>query len=122
TLVDPRLPRSAPRAARVRVEGRAALDSIEIRTAEASLGNAKANLSGKLVRAGATAPWRANGKLRLVDFDPLPWWPGSADSPLARGTNRINADSEFELALAAVRANAPVFDVLAATRGRAEVH
>jgi translocation and assembly module TamB len=121
TLVDPRLPRGAPKAAHVHVEGRAALDAIEVRTVVASLGNARANLAGKLVRAGANAPWRASGKLRLIDFDPLPWWPGRADSPLARGTNRINADSEFDLTLASVRANAPLLDVLAATRGRAEV-
>ncbi|HEY2559328.1 MAG TPA: translocation/assembly module TamB domain-containing protein [Caldimonas sp.] len=121
TLADPRLPRGAPKALRLRVEGRAMADAIEVRVAEASLGDAKASGTGKLVRTSTRAPWRASGKLRLVGFDPLPWWPGRTDSPLARGTNRINAEGDFDLVPAAARADSSLLDSLAATRGHAEV-
>jgi len=121
TLAGPRLPRDAPRAARVRAEARVALNAIDVRTIEVSLGNARASGAGKLARTAADRPWRATGKLRLVDFDPQPWWRGRTDSPLARGTNRINADAEFDLALAGASADRPFLDTLASTRGRGEL-
>jgi translocation and assembly module TamB len=120
-LADPRLPRSAPRNARLRVEGRATTNAIELRSAEASLGTAKASASGKLARAQEKAPWRATGKLRLVELDPLPWWPGAADALLARGPSRLNLQSEFDVVLPADPAPASVADALAATRGKADV-
>ncbi|HEY2187129.1 MAG TPA: hypothetical protein VGH48_01045, partial [Caldimonas sp.] len=121
TLADPRLPRDAPKAVRLRVAGGAMLDAIDVRVAEVSLGGATATGTGKLVRTSAHAPWRASGKLRLVEFDPLPWWPGRTDSPLARGANRINAEGEFDIVLGNARAEATLLDILAATRGHAEL-
>ena len=117
-LADARLRRNAPTAARLRLEGRAALHAIDVRVAEATVGDAAARGTGKLVRAAVGAPWRASGKLRLTDFDPLPWWPGGADV-LARGASRLNGDAEFDLTLAATP-DLSLADTLAATRGRAD--
>ena len=69
-LTDRRLPRAAPRAARVRIEGRASANDIELRRGEASLGDAAAKLDGRLARRNANAPWRATGRLELARFDP----------------------------------------------------
>ncbi len=82
-------------------------------------GAARASLAGKLVRSADDAPWRASGRIKLADFDPALWWPGSAGSPLARGPNRLDAQGEFDLALPA--ASLPLYDALAATRGRASL-
>jgi len=117
-LADRRLPRAADAVARLRLEARATLNAIDLRVADATLGNAKASAAGKLVRSGAQSPWRASGKLRLADFDPLPWWPGRTDALLARGASRLSGEAEFDLMLAK-SATLPVLDVIAATRGRA---
>jgi translocation and assembly module TamB len=116
-FADLRLPKAAPRSARLRLDATAAADAIEVRAAEASAGAARAGLAGKLVRSANGSPWRASGRIKLADFDPVLWWPGSADSPLARGPSRLDAQGEFDLALPT--ADLPLFAALAATRGRA---
>ncbi|MBV9889931.1 MAG: translocation/assembly module TamB domain-containing protein, partial [Rhizobacter sp.] len=117
SLVDPRLPPDAPRSARLRAEARIAANAIEIRSIEASAGSARASGNARLVRSASAQPWRANAKVRLVDFDPMPWWPGRADSPLAHGMNRVNADAEFDIVLAGAQGDRAVLDRIAATRG-----
>ena len=119
-LSDRRLPRAAPRSARLRLEARASENEIDLRSAEASLGAAKAMLVGKLLRSATNAPWQATGRATMVDFDPAPWWPGSADSLLTRGANRLNMKGEFDLGLRAA-VGAPAFDQLVATRGTAKL-
>ena len=119
-LADRRLPRAPPRVARLRLDARATERDIEVRSAEASLGSAKATLAARLTRAAASAPWQAAGRATLVDFDPAPWWHGAADSVLSRGTNRLNAKGDFDLALPA-SATAGALDLLAATRGKASL-
>jgi translocation and assembly module TamB len=118
-IFDRRLPKAAPRAARLRLEARAATNSVDLRVAEATLGAAQASLSGKLARTAANAPWQASGRVRLVDFDPGPWWPGSVDSPLGRGPNRLNGQGDFDLSLPVADTARPLLDALAATRGHA---
>ena len=120
-LTDQRLPRAAPRAARVLIEARASANDIELRRGEASLGDAAAKLDGRLARRSANAPWRATGRLELARFDPAPWWPGAADSLLGRGVNRLNAKGDFDLLLAPTNAEASVYAVLAATTGTAKL-
>ena len=117
-LADRRLPQKAPQSARLRLEALLAASEIVVRHAEASLGGARATLAGRLHRAAANAPWHASGRTTLADFDPAPWWPGEVDSLLTRGTNRLNAKGEFELDLPKAT-DAPVFKLLAATRGKA---
>ncbi|HZW75205.1 MAG TPA: hypothetical protein VFF43_16790, partial [Caldimonas sp.] len=121
SLSDPRLPHNAPRAARVRAEARVTANAIEVRTVEASAGSARASGNAKLERSAAERPWRASGKVRLIDFDPLPWWPGRTDSPLAHGTNLVNANAEFDVVLAGPRADQALLDALATTRGSGEL-
>jgi len=117
-LADRRLPRSAPQIARVRLEASGGVREVLLRSAEASLGAARASLAGRLSRASADAPWHASGKAALVDFDPAPWWPGDADSLLARGVNRLHMKGEFELDLP-VASTGSALQLLAATRGKA---
>ena len=119
-LTDRRLPNGAPKAARVRIEARASANEIELRRGEASLGDAAAKLDGRLVRRSASERWRATGRLELARFDPAPWWPGSADSLLSRGANRLNAKGEFDL-LAPTSAGESAYVVLAATTGTARL-
>ncbi len=118
-FADPRLPKGAPRSARLRVDATAAADTIDVRVAEASAGAARASLAAKLLRSASDAPWRASGRIKLTDFDPALWWPGSAGSPLARGPNRLDAQGEFDLTLPP--SGLPLYDALAATRGRASL-
>ena len=77
--------------------------------------------TGRLARAGANEPWRATGRLELARFDPAPWWPGAADSPLARGANRLDAKGDFDLRLAATDVAESAYAVLAATTGTAKL-
>jgi translocation and assembly module TamB len=120
-LTDRRLPRAAPKAARVRIEGRASANDIELRRGEASLGDAAAKLDGRLARGSANVPWRATGRLELAGFDPAPWWPGAADSLLGRGANRLNAKGEFDLLLAPTNADESAYAQIAATTGKASL-
>ncbi len=117
-LLDPALPRAAPRSARLRFEAHASALEIDLRSFEAGLGDASATLSGKLARAKASAPWRATGKLAVAGFDPAPWWPGAAGTGLGRGPNALNAKGTFDLVLPAATTGS-VFDALNATRGQA---
>jgi translocation and assembly module TamB len=119
-LSDRGLPRAAPRSARLRLEARASENEIDLRNAEASLGGAKATLAGKLHRGAINSPWQATGHATMVDFDPAPWWPGSADSLLTRGANRLNMKGEFDLGLRAA-VGAAAIDQLLATRGTAKL-
>ena len=118
-LADRRLPRTAPQAARIRLEASGGMRELLLRSAEASLGAARATLAGRLSRASANAPWHASGRTALIDFDPAPWWPGATDSLLARGANRLNLKGEFDLDLPAASSAASAFQLLAATRGKA---
>ena len=87
-----------------------------LREFRARTGGALATLAGEARRASDSAPWQAQGRATLVDFDPLPWWPGRTDSPWRRGTNRLNAAGTFDL-LVPVDHTAP----LTAWRGNAQL-
>ena len=62
-----------------------------------SAGNAHATLAGEATRATLTAPWKVRGKATLIDFDPMVWWPGPADSPWRSGRHRINAEGDLDV-------------------------
>ncbi len=94
---------------------------IELRQALAQAGAASASLSGELRRPRSGAPWAATGQLALNDFDPLPWWPGAADSPWRQGPHRLNADAGFDLQLPGADHRADAMALLAALRGSAHV-
>ncbi len=117
-LADRRLPKAAPRAAQLHVQARASADEVDLRSAEATLGDARATLAGKLTRRAADAPWRAAGRVQLAAFDPARWWPGGADALFARGANRLNGSGDFDLTLPSSNA-ADALALLAALRGQA---
>ena len=70
---------------------------IELREARASANGASARLTGSATRSPAAAAWNLQGRAALVDFDPVPWWPGREDSPWRRGPHRVNASGDFDL-------------------------
>ena len=119
-LSDRRLPRAAPRLARLRTEARIGEREIDVRSAEATLGDAKATLAARLRRSAADAPWQTTGRATMTRFDPAPWWPGSADSLLARGSNRLNLEAEFDVTWRA-GASASILDQIVASRGNARL-
>ena len=119
-LVDRRLPHGAPRSATLRFDAHIGEREITLRSAEARSGDARATATAKLSRATPEAAWRAIGRVALAAFDPAPWWPGGADALLARGTNRLDAEGEFDLQLPR-GADSSVYAMLAATRGHAKV-
>ena len=121
-LSDRRLPRAATaKAARLRLDATVAANEIELRHAEATLGDAAATLAGTLSRRAANDPWHAAGRFALKHFDPAPWWPGAPDALLGRGANRLDAQGEFDLSLPGAAAGDAVYALLAATTGSAHL-
>ncbi len=115
--------RGPARAATLLLDASATALKVDVRRFVASAGGAKASASGALQRADERAPWQAKGEAALVDFDPLPWWSGPADSPWRKGPHRLNGKATLDVLLPA-----PVFDVrltwgerLAALQGKADV-
>ncbi|OYT97907.1 MAG: hypothetical protein CFE40_14445 [Burkholderiales bacterium PBB1] len=90
---------TAGKTVRLKVDAVADAQHLTLREARASAGGALATLAGEAHRTAAGEPWQAKGSAALVDFDPLPWWPGRTDSPWRRGVHRINATGDFDLTL-----------------------
>ena len=107
---------TAGKTVQLKLDALADAQHLTLRELRASAGGALATLVGEARRASTGEPWQAKGLATLVDFDPLPWWPGRTDSPWRRGTNRINATGDFDLTLPPDR-SAP----LTAWRGNAQL-
>ena len=90
---------TAGKTVRLKLDATANAQHLTLREVRASTGGAQATLVGEASRASTSAPWQAKGRATLVDFDPLPWWPGRTDSPWRRGTHRINATADVDLSL-----------------------
>ncbi len=90
---------TAGKTVRLKLDALADTQHLTLREMRASAGSALATLVGEASRTSTGAPWQAKGHATLVEFDPLPWWPGRTDSPWRRGTNRINAAGDFDLTL-----------------------
>ncbi len=99
---------AAPQPVRLEMEGSASEDQLQLTRLRASAGNAVAELRAQLQRvpasasSGATAaarPWRLDSTGSLVDFDPLPWWPGSAGGAWRQGPHRLSAGWQLDLQL-----------------------
>lgn len=110
------------RTAQLSVDASGSMRRIELRQAQARIAGARASLSGVGTQPSPGAPWHLKGEASLVDFDPAPWWPGSADSPLRKGPNRLNAHAALDLAVPMPEGAPALVDRLAALRGRAELH
>jgi len=111
------------RAVQLKVDASGGARRIELRNAEASAGAAHATLRGLAERAAADdAPWSVKAKTTLVDFDPVPWWPGADDSAWRRTANRLNANADVELQVpAAAPQDGSAMAWLSALRGRADI-
>lgn len=107
---------TAGKTVQLRLDARLDALRIELREARARADGAQATLAGTATRASAAAAWKLQGQAALVDFDPLPWWPGREDSPWRRGPHRVNATGDFDLLLPLDR-TAP----LTAVRGNAQL-
>ncbi|MDL2338831.1 MAG: translocation/assembly module TamB domain-containing protein [Pseudomonadota bacterium] len=88
---------TAGKTVQLTLDARADSQRIELHEARARAGGASATLTGSATRAAPSEPWQAKGRAALVDFDPLPWWPGREDSPWRRGPHRVNATGDFDV-------------------------
>lgn len=114
--------RGPVRAVQLKVDGSGGARRIELRSVEASAGAARATLSGLAERAADDAPWSVKAKTALVDFDPVPWWPGADDSAWRRSANRVNASGDVDLQVPATAPQGePAMAWLSALRGRADI-
>jgi len=86
----------APTAVRLEAEGSASAGRFELARLHAKAGAATADLAATLARA-ERGGWSLSSRGSVDDFDPLPWWPGSAGSVWRRGPHRIDADWQLEL-------------------------
>lgn len=87
---------AAPTAVRLEAEGSASAGRFELARLHAKAGAATADLAATLARA-ERGGWSLSSRGSVDDFDPLPWWPGSAGSVWRRGPHRIDADWQLEL-------------------------
>ncbi len=92
-------PHATPQALQLQLDASVSALSIELREAKAQSQGASASLSGTAQRSSQADPWQAKGQGELIDFDPLPWWPGPEASSWRRGPHRLNADMAFDVQL-----------------------
>ena len=90
---------TAGKKVQLKLDALADAQHLTLRELRASTGGALATLTGDARRPSTSEPWQAKGRATLVEFDPLPWWPGRTDSAWRRGTNRLNATGDFDLTL-----------------------
>jgi translocation and assembly module TamB len=91
---------AAPTAVQLLAEASASSGRIELSRLRARSGSALAELKATLTRSGARGAggtWQLASSGSLADFDPLPWWPGSAGNAWRQGPHRFNAGWEFDL-------------------------
>ena len=99
---------AAPQAVRLLLEGQADAQHVELKRAHAQSGKASADFNAMLARA-AGGEWQVETVGKLLDFDPLPWWPGDAGGAWRKGPHRLSGDWKFDVRLPANAAQlAPV--------------
>ncbi len=96
TELDGHLNVDPARAVRVRLAANSSANRIDVLDLLARAGTAQLSLTGHAARSAATAPWHVNGQAGLVNFDPLPWFPGEPGSAWHRGPHRFNAEATFD--------------------------
>lgn len=70
---------------------------LEIERLTAGAAGAQADLKALAQLEGGR--WSLSSQGRLVEFDPLPWWPGARDPRWRRGAHQFNADWALALQL-----------------------
>ncbi|MBL0088172.1 MAG: translocation/assembly module TamB domain-containing protein [Ideonella sp.] len=79
-------------------------DGVLVHQADASAGEARANLAGQVLREAAG--WRVQGRARLEGFDPRPWWRGAEGSAWRQGPHRLSGQLKADLVWRGARAPA----------------
>ena len=90
-----RLDRHAAAGVEIKVDVAGTELHLEVRELLAKAGAMQLMLSGTARRTTLAAPWQLEGKTKLSDFDPLPWFPGEPDTAWRRGPHRFTGDAEF---------------------------
>jgi translocation and assembly module TamB len=96
----------------------------EIKQAQASVGGAFASMALRAEQPldKASGNWRAKGELQLSEFDPLPWWPGVADSTWRKTRHRLNALAKLDLQWRSDLEHSPLnFDLPASGQASVEI-
>lgn len=114
---------AAPQPVRLLLEGKATDQRLDITQLRATSGAATAELRGVLQRAGRNE-WKLETAGSLVDFDPLPWWPGDAGGAWRQGPHRLSAGWQLDLRLPGNAAELPTLELLQrlAGNGSLRVH
>lgn len=68
-----------------------------LRHLKARIDAAELRAEGTLSRSQSAAPWHAKGRVNLIHFDPLPWWPGTPGSVWHEGGHRFNGTAIIDL-------------------------
>ncbi|MBK1688424.1 translocation/assembly module TamB domain-containing protein [Rubrivivax gelatinosus] len=82
---------------RLRLDGRADADRVELKELDASAGAAVARMT--LDARRAEVGWQVLTQGTLAGFDPVPWWPGEPGSAWRQGPHRISGGWQLDLAL-----------------------
>ena len=112
---------AAPQPVRLQVEGRATDQRLDLTRLRATSGAATAELQGLLHRV-SRGEWKLQTTGTLDNFDPLPWWPGAADSPWRRGPHRLSADWQVDLQLPANPDRLPAVALAHRVAGNGQLH
>ncbi|MDZ7592385.1 MAG: translocation/assembly module TamB domain-containing protein [Rubrivivax sp.] len=96
----------APKAVRLAMQGSASDQRVELRRVRAEAGAASAELRATLQRTGPQT-WELQTAGNLVDFNPVPWWPGEVGSGWRQGPHRLSAQWDLNLRLPANAAGLP---------------
>ncbi len=113
----------APQPVRLTMDGEADERRLDVPRLRAVAGAAQIDAKLLLARSGPgeRADWRLSTTGSIVDFDPLPWWPGEADSPLRRGPHRLSGGWQFDGRLPANAATLPALELLQRLAGNGRV-
>ena len=95
-----------PQTVRLALEGSADDQRLDIKQAHAQSGSASAHFSASLARAGR-GEWLLDSTGKVLNFDPLPWWPGDAGTAWRRGPHKLSGDWRFDLRLPGEAENLP---------------
>jgi translocation and assembly module TamB len=97
----------------------ASADRLQVSTLTLQAGEARATAKGTATRSGRG--WSVQSAGELVDFDPVPWWPGPEGSAWQRGPHRLNATWTADIATPAPTATATLPQLLQQLRGQARL-
>ena len=108
---------AAPQAVRLTLQGSADAERIELRELRAQSGGALAQLQAS-AQLDAARRWQVATRGSLAQFDPQPWWPGTAGSAWRQGPHRLSAEWDVDLRLPAQAAQLAPLALLQSVAGR----